>query len=688
MDTASSRGRRSRALGRSLALSLALAAAVVPAPAPALAFVDTSSWVGAEYTPTSASSALWWWRFDAFRPQVERELALAARRLGTNTLRMFLHSMVFEANASALLANMDAFADIALGHGMSVIWTLFDDCWDHSGGSLSSECRPVPGGCGLCWMASPQDVDRTSVARYRPYVEAVVRAFGNDTRRVRAIETFNEPNLGSAFSAELRNAAYTWAKALGPAVPILSLWDDSNVTDVLDHHDYTSAFATEWRPAVFRAPLKGGVITEAGSRWFQPPYSSDAGSPLLVVNFLAALRLQAANGSAPFVPGAMISWELMTGNVNARWHWSSKLGSAEPAIPWCGWLLPDGTPVSHTEAAALRRYVSGVDEFLFFEDFLPKPAAVVDGNAFLTLPAGAAWLPGTAAPIEDALVEAAVWLTANSTFSLVVRAFNSSAPPPPGPPPPGPPPACIAEPALLNGSDVCAGGPPGWRNLDVSGAPQPVEACAAACCAWAGAGAADSCNSFVVSPGPAAENCSAPTTTACCWLKLDCRDTTPTPCAGCTAAFVRDPYPPPGPPEPAGVDGYHVSISFAERSLSVWRRQGPGAGTLLGSVNISARENAIVPEAWSLVRAAVATQGGPAGGSTASGAVISVWWNPNFRDTGYVGEPEDLARTPLPIAPLLVVVDASPLAAGGLGLLAGGGEMQVDYVSALPVTVL
>jgi hypothetical protein len=151
---------------------------------------------------------------------------------------------------------------------------------------------------------------------------------------------------------------------------------------------------------------------------------------------------------------------------------------------------------------------------------------------------------------------------------------------------------------------------------------------------------------------------------------------------------VRDPYPPPGPPEPSGVDGYHVSISFAERSLSVWRRQGPGAGTLLGSVNITARENAIVPDAWSLVRAAVATQGGPAGGATASGVVISVWWNPSFRDTGFVGEPEDLGRTPLPIAPLLVVVDASPLAAGGLGILAGGGEMQVDYVSALPVAVL
>ena len=311
--------------------------ALQPAGRSPLGFVDTEGWLGVEYTPTSASSSLWWHRYADFLPQVERELALAARRLRVNTLRMFLHSLVFEAGPAALLANMRAFAALAQGHGMAVIWVLFDDCWDHAGANLTHECRPVPGGCGLCWMASPQDADRTSVERYRPYVEAVVTAFGNDTARVRAIETFNEPDLASPFSAQLRDAAFGWAKALAPAVPILSLWDNSNVTDVLDHHDYTASFASEWRPAVFAAPAKGAVITEAGSRWYQPPNSYDAGSPLLVINFLEALRLEKARGAAPFVPGAVISWELMTGNVNARWHWATEAGAPEPAIPWCGW---------------------------------------------------------------------------------------------------------------------------------------------------------------------------------------------------------------------------------------------------------------------------------------------------------------------------------------------------------------
>jgi hypothetical protein len=50
------------------------------------------------------------------------------------------------------------------------------------------------------------------------------------------------------------------------------------------------------------------IITEAGSRWYQPPQSYDAGSPLTVINYLEALRLGFQAGKVPFVPGAMISW--------------------------------------------------------------------------------------------------------------------------------------------------------------------------------------------------------------------------------------------------------------------------------------------------------------------------------------------------------------------------------------------
>lgn len=91
-------------------------------------------------------------------------------------------------------------------------------------------------------------------------------------------------------------------------------------------------------------------MTEAGARWFQS--QSDFGNPLTVVDWLAKLR---ANVEAPFVPGVMINWEVMVSNSNTRWSWANSLGGVEPVIPWHQHVYPDGSPVSYTEAAAIRR---------------------------------------------------------------------------------------------------------------------------------------------------------------------------------------------------------------------------------------------------------------------------------------------------------------------------------------------
>ena len=66
----------------------------------------------------------------------------------------------------------------------------------------------------------------------------------------------------------------------------------------------------------------------------------------------------------------------MVGHSNTRWHWTSRQGDPEPAIPWCGFLYPDGSPVSYTEAAAIRRYTSGGkdDPFLFLANNLDTPS--------------------------------------------------------------------------------------------------------------------------------------------------------------------------------------------------------------------------------------------------------------------------------------------------------------------------
>merc|ERR1711957_305040 len=127
------------------------------------------------------------------------------------------------------------------------------------------------------------------------------------------------------------------------------------------------------------------------------------------------------------MPGVMLSWELMVSNTNTRWSWSDSHGSPEPAVPWCGWLFPDGTPVSYTEVGALRRYLTGRDEFFVFENFLPADLAESGTDKVLTLDAGSIWH----ADVEDLpsalLVETAFWPEHGSgSFSLGLHTRNES----------------------------------------------------------------------------------------------------------------------------------------------------------------------------------------------------------------------------------------------------------------------
>jgi hypothetical protein len=65
---------------------------------------------------------------------------------------------------------------------------------------------------------------------------------------------------------------------------------------------------------------------------------ASSGDVLSIVNYLQALRSE----KAIYIPGVFLTWELMVGNSNTRWHWGSAENTSEPAIPWCGLMWADG----------------------------------------------------------------------------------------------------------------------------------------------------------------------------------------------------------------------------------------------------------------------------------------------------------------------------------------------------------
>jgi hypothetical protein len=240
--------------------------------------------------------------------------------------------------------------------------------------------------------------------------------------------------------------------------------------------------------------------------------------------------------------------------------------------------------------------------------------------------------------------------------------------------PPGEGGECAFGPRL-NNTDACPGGPVGYRDLSVYGAADPLGACEAACCAW------EACTAWVVRHFSGRDlNC---TDTLCCWLKPSCEPSETSPVGGATAAFKA--AAPPGPPLPALARGYSIVLNASDSTLGVVRVAAGGAGVVLGTFPLSSLENGLVLGAWNMLRV-VAVVVAAAGGGDA--LTLSVFFNPMYPETGFAGNSSDAFRTPVKLAPRLMVRDDDPLAPGAIALLAGGREARADYIAALPLSVL
>lgn len=203
----------------------------------------------------------------------------------------------------------------------------------------------------------------------------------------------------------------------------------------------------------------------------------------------------------------------------------------------------------------------------------------------------------------------------------------------------------------------------GYRNLDVAKTPDPFAACASSCCAW------DACTAWIVRNFTGRDfNC---TNTLCCWLKPRCAETSPL--AGAVSAFRALPLPSPR-------SGYQVLLNTTDDMLTLTRLEG-GARAELGRFPLASLENGLVRGAWNLLRVVAEPQ---AGGEKLS---LSVFFNPMFPETGFVGNASDAFRAPLPIRPRLSAVDSAPLSPGEVAVGAGGGPANIDYISALPLSV-
>jgi hypothetical protein len=86
--------------------------------------------VGCNFIPSTAINQLEMWQADTYDPTtIDRELGWAAA-IGFNTVRVYLHDLLWLTDADGLRDRMDRHLAIAARHGIRTIFVLFDDCWN------------------------------------------------------------------------------------------------------------------------------------------------------------------------------------------------------------------------------------------------------------------------------------------------------------------------------------------------------------------------------------------------------------------------------------------------------------------------------------------------------------------------------------------------------------------------------
>jgi len=326
--------------------------------------------VGSNYIPRSAINQLEMWQEATFDPaQIDRELGWA-ESLGMNTMRVFLHDLLWQQDAAGFQKRIDQFLTIAQRHHIRPIFVLFDSCWDPLP-HLGLQHPPIPGVHNSGWVQSPGAAalaDEKQYPRLKAYVQGVVGAFAKD-ERILAWDVWNEPgadNAGSYAKEELKDKTarvtallpqvFAWAREVHPTQPLTSgVWDvdTSAGEDKLDQ--------------LQRIQLReSDVVTFHNYSWPEDfkrevAWLKKYNRPVICTEYMAR------SVGSTFDTILPIAREERVGAIN----WGFVVGKTQTDLPWESWrhpyieeappvwfhevLRPDGTPYRQAEANLIRR---------------------------------------------------------------------------------------------------------------------------------------------------------------------------------------------------------------------------------------------------------------------------------------------------------------------------------------------
>ncbi|HLP37699.1 cellulase family glycosylhydrolase [Lacibacter sp.] len=291
--------------------------------------------VGANYLPATAINQIDMWQASTWdAATIDKEMGWA-ESIGMNTMRVFLHDMVWASDKKGLYKRMDEFLNICKKHGIRPWFVFFDDC-HYPNPTLGKQPLPVRNFHNSGWLNSPardlairfanDSAAKQEVKNLKGYVQETMKRFKNDDR-VLMWELYNEPGRGNNFdgraggsamndkSNKLVYTSWVWAREVNPSQPVTSCSEGSlgknNIiinrmnADVHSIHNYSG-------PKRIKE-----LIVE---------YKKD-GRPVLMTEWLARTQNSTVQDILPILKEekvAAVNWGFVSGESGTVWPWRSR----------------------------------------------------------------------------------------------------------------------------------------------------------------------------------------------------------------------------------------------------------------------------------------------------------------------------------------------------------------------------
>lgn len=323
--------------------------------------------VGSDYINRDSIDQLEMWQADTFNPQqIDQELGWA-QAIGMNTMRVFLHDLLWQQDPKGFQDRINIFLTIAAKHHIRPVFVLFDSCWEPNP-KLGPQHPPIPGVHNSGWVQSPGRAaleDPTQYPRLKAYVEGIIQAYANDNR-ILAWDLWNEPHesalspdekekhVRNDYVEKLLPQVFVWARAAHPSQPLTSGVFQGDWSS-LDKMDAISRIQVENSDVISFHNYSWPEEFEQRIQWLQQFHR-----PLICTEYMARSAGSTFDTILPIAQKyrvAAINWGLVNGKTQTNYPWDSwtrPYTLEQPTVWFHDIFYPDGKPYRQHEVDLIR----------------------------------------------------------------------------------------------------------------------------------------------------------------------------------------------------------------------------------------------------------------------------------------------------------------------------------------------